>query len=113
MNKYHKDEKHIIKDNVEALKVIMEEKEDILALLNPAPGANSAFHSYQTADHYVMASYHKDHGTKEDDGFLVVMVPKSSWTFQRAAQLFADCIVDNTPGGISYGHKEKQNKQNN
>lgn len=111
MTTYEQGQPHIIKDNVECLRIIVDL--GVLDSLTPIPGANSAFHTYTTDDHYCMASYHKEHGTKEDDGYLIVMVPKTTWSFDRAAQFFANCIVDNTDGiHISYDHKKAQ-KQNN
>lgn len=110
MKTYDKDEKYIVSDNVECLRLIVDR--GVLEQLTPCHGANSAFHSYTTDNHYCMASYHTEHGNKEDDGYLIVMVPKTTWTFQRAAQFFANCIADNTEG-ISYENKKIPEKQNN
>jgi hypothetical protein len=107
MNTYDKNQKYIIEDNIEALRILVDL--GVLDLLTPKPGANSAYHCYQTEDHYCMASYHTGHGTKVDDGYLIVMVPRTEWTFKQAAHFFADAIVDTTEG-ISYGYKKVPNK---
>lgn len=110
MKNYDKDEKYIIEDNTECLRLIVDQ--GVLDLLKPCPGANSAYHCYITEHHYCMASFHTGHGTKKDDGYLIVMVPKSKWEFRRAAEFFADAIVD-TSEGISYGYSKIPQKQNN
>lgn len=110
MKTYDKDQKHIISDNIEALQLIVDQ--GILDLLVPKAGANSAFYSYQTEHHYCLASNHIGHGTQEDNGYMVVMIPKTDWTFKEAAQFFADAIVE-TNEGISYGYAKIPPKQNN
>jgi hypothetical protein len=110
MKTYDKDQKYIVDNNVEAIKLIIDH--GVLEQMTPADGANSSFYSYQTDDHYCLASYHKDHEDDRDNGYMVIMVPKNSWTFNKAAQFFADCIIDNTES-ISYEYKKIPQKQNN
>ena len=110
MKTYDRDQKYIIEDNVECLRIIVDL--GILDLLQPVEGANSAFHCYETEDHNCLASYYTGHGTMKDDGYLIVMLPKTEWSFDRAAQAFADCIVE-TSEGISYGYSKIPQKQNN
>jgi len=110
MKTYNKDQPYIISDNVEALQLIVDR--GLLNDLKPIPGANSSFHSYHTDDHYCMVSHHIEHGDDKDNGYMVVMVPKNSWTSNRAARFFADCIAHNTKS-ISYEYKELPEKQNN
>ena len=110
MKTYNSNEQHIVTDNVECLRLLVDR--GALEQLKPCPGANSAFHSYTTDHHYCLASYHTEHGNNEDDGYLIVMVPKTTWTFERAAQFFADAIVESTER-ISYEYKKIPEKQNN
>lgn len=110
MKTYDKDQKYIVSDNIEALQLIVDQ--GILDLLVPKPGTNSAFYSYQTEHHYCLASNHIGHGTERDDGYLVVMIPKSSTTFQDATEFFAYAITE-TSETISYGYAKIPQKQNN
>lgn len=108
-----KDPPIVITDNVECLKILLDE--GIVEQLKPKDGANVVYHSYQSKDHYCMASYHTDHGNNDDDGYLIVMVPKSSWSFMDAAHFFSNAISENIEdgGSISYGYKKVPPKQNN
>lgn len=107
---YEPDELYVIDDNVEAIRLIVDQ--GILDLLKPSPGGQFAAHCYETEHHWCMASYHCGHAEETDNGYSVCMAPKSKHSADYAAEMFAHCIHETTVG-ITYGYKKRCDMKTN
>jgi hypothetical protein len=96
------DEPCIIWDNIEAIKVLTDH--GLLHMMEPKPGANTTYHSFDTKDHWCLASKHIEHATDHDNGYMIVMLPKNKTSQEDASHFFAECIAENSEG-VSFGIK--------
>ncbi len=87
-----------IEDNAESIRLI--EEQGVMALMTPRPGCNSSFHPYGTEHHWCLASYHCGHSDPKDNGYAVLMMPKTEYTKEQAMDFFYDIIKSTTEGGI-------------
>lgn len=98
--KYKQGEKYIIGDNVEAMKVIVDA--GVLNLMKPKGTANTAYYCFEREHHWCLASNHIGHELEKDNGYMVLMLPKSKFDKELAASAFADCIHENS-AAITFG----------
>lgn len=91
---YDPDEQYIIEDNVEALKLIVEQ--GVLDQMKPIGTANSSFYAYSTPTHWCLASKHIGHDEDKDNGYCIILMPKSRVSVDDATSFFADCIRETT-----------------
>jgi hypothetical protein len=107
---YDPNKVHIIEDNIEAMRLIVDK--GFLDLLVPKPGQQFAAHCYESEHHWCCASFHCGHAEKKDNGYAVAMIPKSTHTKQEASEGFAECIQETTVG-ITYEHRPYGNREHN
>jgi hypothetical protein len=93
---YDPDRDHLIEDNVEAMRLIVDQ--GVLHLMKPKPGQQFVAHCYETEHHYCIASYHCGHDNPIDNGYAVYMASKSKHTSSQAADHFAHAINETTEG---------------
>jgi hypothetical protein len=110
MKTYDPDQDHLVDDNVEAMRLIVDR--GVLHLLKPKPDQQFVAHFYETEHHYCMASYHCGHELEKDNGYGVYLASKKKHTADQAADHFAYAISQTTEG-ITYGWMETGNKKNN
>jgi hypothetical protein len=82
--------------------------DSLLEKLIPASGANSAFHAYETEHHWCQASKHIDHDDDIDNGYMVIMIPKTKMGKEQAAMFFLDMVTSTSFGGITMELREKR-----
>lgn len=102
MKTYDPNELHSVEDNIEAMKLIVDQ--GILDLMVPQPGGMFVAHGYQTEHHWCLATYHCGHELEKENGYAVYMVPKSKWNMHDAMLRFGMAIAETTEG-ITFGFK--------
>lgn len=108
--KYEPDQDYTIEDNVEAMRLIVDQ--NVLTLLKPKPGQEFVAHFYETKAHYCMASYHCGHPDAKENGYVVCMMSKELHTSEAAADRFAYAIRSTTEG-ITFDWLSAGSRENN
>lgn len=113
MKAYDPDETYLVGDNVEAMRLLVDA--GILDQLKPRGTANTAHYHFQTADHWCSGSNHIGHEKESDNGYMVIMVPKSKMDMKQAGQFFATMITEyhEGPDNLTFGYSVVGPKENN
>lgn len=92
MRTYLPSEVYVIGDNVEAMKIAADchcsDK------LTPSPDSNACHIATQMDHHWVLLSYFNKQATDRDNGFMALLIPKSTMDKERVAHFFADLISE-------------------
>lgn len=96
----------IIDDNVEAMKICVDQ--GILTNLLPPKDSTSnvGYHAFQRGEHWCLASYHLGHEKEEDNGYMVVMVPTYMLTKEQAGAFFLELMKENGNGVLQFVWKD-------
>ncbi|MDB6017691.1 MAG: hypothetical protein JWR19_2180 [Pedosphaera sp.] len=82
----------MIEDDAQCLRILSEA--GLLNALTPRPGKDTACTSFEHGEFRCLACYHYGHTNPADNGYLVVMMPKSIFSEQDAAVFFAGIISE-------------------
>lgn len=75
----------IVMDNVEAMRILTDV--GIVDKLQPVPPWTRAHTYFEYGEFWCVGTYDKGHELEVDNGFGIVMLPKSSFTSQEAYEL--------------------------
>lgn len=86
----------IICDDVEVIRVLTEH--GILDKLGPVKGGNpehnQASHCFERGDYWCMAVRHWNCQPESDNGYILTMLPKSTFTKHHAVTFFAEILQE-------------------
>lgn len=91
MKTYDPDEAHAVEDNVEAMRLIV--GAGVLDKMKPSGTANTSHYHFQTEHHWCSASHHIGHEKESDNGYTVILLPKSRMSKEEAGWFFATLIA--------------------
>lgn len=109
---YLPSERYIIDDNVEAMKICVEQGILTHLLLPKGTTLNVGYHAFQRGQHWCLASFHVGHEKEDDNGYMVVMVPVSELTKEQAGVFFMELMKENSSGVLQFHWKDISVKSN-
>lgn len=113
MKAYDPDEVYEVVDNVKAMCLLVDA--GVLGQLKPRGTANTTHYNFQTVSHWCSASNHIGHEKESDNGYMVIMIPKSKMNIEQAGQFFATMITEyhEGPDNLIFGFSVVGPKENN
>lgn len=94
----------VITSDIECARILTDE--GLLDKLVPQEEANMAATFFERWEHYCMAVKHWGHADPTDNGFIIIMLPKSRFSRMDAARFFAEAINDTKDEWASIQHTD-------
>lgn len=84
----------MITDDVEVIRILVEH--GLLDKLCPMRGTthNQATHCFEHGEYWCMANHHWDCPVESDNGYCLIMVPKSRFTKEQAGRMFTEVLYE-------------------
>lgn len=90
----------LIDDDVEAARILVDH--GLIGQMEPKFGFTHCNTCFHTEHHWCLATRDIGHADPVDNGYAVVMLPKSGFTLEQAGEFFAD-MIGNTTAGLRIG----------
>ena len=101
----------VIDDDVECIKILTDH--GLLNAMMPGEGFNICFGRFYTDTHYGIASYQRGNARPEDNGYLVVLLPRSEISAIGASEFFAEFVADGVVGAMRWVEIKAETLENN
>lgn len=93
----------VVTDNIEVIRILTDR--GILHMLDfsASDGDNNVkFYHFADDGHWCQASHHAGHEDEKENGYMLLKIPKSEMSKERAASFFCDMMVANREPGYDY-----------